>query len=139
LPIAQHCMRPRAHAGHVCGSHAPLDELPELDEDEDEVDDPELDPELEVFPSSAAGPSSVTPLLLASSPTPLLLLGSPLLLPDPLPLPEAPPLLPELFELFELFELPRPASMGPSPGPLVAHEKKAAAASKIKPPAATRP
>jgi|CZKU01.1.fsa_nt_gi hypothetical protein len=139
LPIVQHCM-PRAHAGHVFGSHAPPDELPELDELEL---DPELDPELEVFPSSpassAAGPSSVTPLLLASSPTPLLLLGSPLLLPDPLPLPEEPPLLPELFELVELFELPGPTSTGPSPGPLVAHEKKAAAASKIKPPAIKRP
>ena len=123
MPIVQHCM-PRAHAGHVFGSHAPPDELPELDELEL---DPELDPELEVFPSSpassAAGPSSVTPLLL----------------PDPLPLPEEPPLLPELFELVELFELPGPTSTGPSPGPLVAHEKKAAAASKIKPPAIKRP
>jgi len=125
----------------------PPDELvldPELDDVEipelDDVELPELDVPASSPESSAAGPSSETPLLLGSP----LLLGLPLLLGSPLllGLPLLPLLLlPELPLLLlpELVELKCPPSPGPSPGPLVAHEKTAPAASKTNPPAVRRP
>ena len=107
----------------------------ELDVDDD-VELPELDVPASSPESSAAGPSSVTPLLLGS-PLLLVLPLLPLLLLPELPLlllPELPLLL-----LPELLEFTRPPSPGPSPGPLVAHEKTAPATSKTNPPAVRRP